>query len=130
MLQSAALGFFAYELSFPVVKDLLTLLYPAYFNINDTSFALMVEEYYALMAIGTVFLVPVTEECLFRGLIFGGFYPKNKAAAYILSAIAFSAIHIVSYLDLYEPMLLLLCFLQYLPAGFFLAWAYARSGTL
>ena len=83
-----------------------------------------------LMSIGTVLLVPVVEEMLFRGVLFGRLYQKNCFLAYALSTILFSCIHIVGYLGVYAPTDLFLSFLQYVPAGICLAWSYAKSGCI
>ena len=105
-------------------------LYPGFANVNDGSIAVMVQQDFLLMAIGTMFLVPVAEEVLFRGLIFRGLYDRSPLAAYLVSIVLFAAMHITGYIGLYEPKLLLLCFLQYLPAGYCLAFAYRHSGTI
>ena len=43
---------------------------------------------------------------------------------------AFALIHVMGYAGLMPAGDLVLSFLQYLPAGFFLAWAYASTGTV
>ena len=88
------------------------------------------QEHPAMMAFTTVFLVPITEETLYRGLFFQGFQRKNRAFAYCLSTFVFAAIHIVSYIGRYDFMTLFLCFIQYLPAGITLAWAYEKADTI
>ena len=103
-------------------------------TIADTPFAKkaagMVQENFALLTIGTVVLVPITEELLFRGLIFRGIYNRSHFWAYAISAVAFSLPHVVGYIGFYDPLLLLLCFVQYLPAGLCLGWAYARADSI
>ena len=74
--------------------------------------------------------VPVTEECVFRGLIFRNLWKTSAIAAYLVSMAAFSAVHIVSYIGVYCPLHLVLAFLQYLPAGIWLAWCYTKSGSI
>ena len=90
----------------------------------------MADQHYLLMTLGTVLLVPITEETLYRGLIFGTIYRKNAVLGYILSAFIFSAVHVVGYIGLQNTTELLISFVQYLPAGLALGWAYARSGTI
>jgi membrane protease YdiL (CAAX protease family) len=80
------------------------------------------------MVIGTVVLVPIVEETLYRGLIFG-LLPK-RILRYAVSVGAFCAIHVMGYIGYYEPLHLLLCFMQYIPAGLVLAYAYERSGSI
>ena len=50
--------------------------------------------------------------------------------AYLLSMSIFSAIHVAGYVGMTDWLTLLLCFFQYLPASFALAWSYHRSGSI
>ena len=123
-------GFALYWLSSYLINILVYLLDPAFSNVNDDSILEMVNESPELMWVGTVLLVPIAEELLFRGAIFGGLYRRNKVIAYTVSIIAFGLLHVLGYVGFYPPYRLLLCFLQYIPAGLFLSWAYAKSGTI
>ena len=105
-------------------------LVPDFANANDAAIAEMAESDLVLMAIGTILLVPPAEECLFRGLIFRNLLKKSRPAAYLISTAAFSLIHLVGFLGVYTPIELLAAFIQYLPAGLCLGWAYERSGTI
>ena len=49
---------------------------------------------------------------------------------YVVSMVVFAAIHTVGYVESEEPVILLLCFLQYLPAGYCLCWCYRQSGNI
>jgi membrane protease YdiL (CAAX protease family) len=90
----------------------------------------MVQENATLMNIGTVLLVPIAEELLYRGLVFRSIHSKSRVWAYVISILVFAALHVVGYIGMYEPMHLFVCLLQYLPAGFCLAWAYERADTI
>ena len=90
----------------------------------------MVADDYTLMIIGTVLLVPITEELLYRGLIFASLYNRSRVLAYIVSTLAFAALHVYTYIGTYPPEQLLLCLLQYLPAGICLGWAYAKTDSI
>lgn len=129
-LRAVALGFVAYWAVNRGVELLMELISPEFANVNDQSIAAMFAEHPALIAVGTVLLVPVAEECLFRGLIFSQLKPKNAVAAYAVSALAFCAIHVVGYVGAYPAETLALCFLQYVPAGLLLAWSYAHCGSI
>lgn len=129
-LRSAFFGFILYWVLNLVLGFIILKLYPVFFNVNDDSISGLVQENSALMTFGTVLLVPVAEEVLYRGLIFRGLYNRNHLAAYIVSTAAFGALHVVNYIGLYEPLHLLLCFVQYIPAGLCLGWAYARADTI
>ena len=109
---------------------IILVIYPEFSNVNDDTISVMVQQNFPLMVIGTVVLVPITEELLFRGLIFRGIYNRSRFWAYAISAVAFSLPHVVGYIGMFDPLLLLLCFVQYLPAGLCLSWAYARADSI
>lgn len=123
-------GFFLYWLLNLLTGQIVLALDPEFSNVNDRTMYAFAAENYPLMFIGTVFFVPVTEECLYRGLLFRGLSDRSEALAWIVSVAAFAAIHIVRYIGAYAPATLLLCFLQYIPAGVCLAGAYRLSGSL
>ena len=125
-LYYAALGFLGYQ----ALGELLMLVLPAAENANNAAITQMILEDPIPMTVSVVILVPVAEECFYRGIIFRGLYDRNPILAYVLSMAAFSAIHVVSYIREYTPMQLLLCFIQYLPAGYCLCFAYRRGGTI
>jgi len=129
-LQAAVLGFVAYYVCFHAMEWLIGLLRPGYTNYNDESIAALSRGNFFLMSIGTVVLVPITEECLYRGLIFRNLYGKSRWAAYIVSILAFAIIHIIGYIGKYSALELLMAFLQYMPAGLCLAWSYAKADTI
>lgn len=127
VLSSAVLGFLAYWLA-NLVMNCLPIF--DFSNVNDQAIASMSAQNYTLVAFGTVLLVPLTEEVLYRGLLFQGLYNRNRTAAYLVSTLVFCAIHVVGYIGSYAPKLLALCFLQYIPAGLCLAWSYARADCI
>lgn len=130
LCQAVILGLAAYYASFHATNWAIGCLVPGYSNYNDQAITDMVTGNYFLMAVGTVILVPPVEECLFRGLIFRNLYGKSPWAGYILSIAAFAIIHILGYIGRYAPLELLMAFLQYLPAGLCLAWAYTKADTI
>ena len=90
----------------------------------------MVSGNFLIMAVGSVLFVPMAEELIHRGLIFGTCARHNRFLAYALSTAFFAAIHVVGYIGICTERDLILAFVQYLPAGLILAWAYERSGTI
>ena len=130
LIRAVLFGLARYMIFSSLMGILILELAPDFINANDATINGMVEENLFLMALGTIVLVPPVEECLFRGLIFRNLYDKHKVLAYIVSPVCFAAVHLVSYLGVYTPVELLAAFLQYLPAGLCLAWAYTRSGTI
>ena len=129
-LRGAFLALLAYWVGSIIIRIVIQGISPDFFNVNDNSIAKMSQDNYTLMALGTVFLVPITEEVLYRGLVFGKLYNRNRFLAYFVSTIVFCALHVVGYIGQYSPMHLLLCLLQYVPAGLSLGWAYAKTGTI
>lgn len=130
ILRTVAICGAIYYISTFLLNCLILYLNPNFSNINDTAIATMVSEHRMLMIIGLVILVPPVEEFLYRGFLFGKLYPRSPFLAYFVSIVAFAAIHIVGYIGEASSAQLTLCFLQYLPAGFCLAAAYAYSGSL
>ena len=122
--------YYAYSISSLVVTTLINTLYPQFYNVNDSYVSSMVADDFPLMIIGTTLLVPLTEEVLYRGLIFGGLYNRSKLLAYAVSTLAFAALHVISYIGMYPSEHLLICLIEYIPAGICLGWAYAMSDSI
>lgn len=129
-LRFAGLGFMLYYLGMLLVSFLILSVNPDFSNVNDNNIADMVQEHTKLLSFGTVFLVPVVEETLYRGLIFQQLQRKHRFLAYLVSCLVFSGVHVVGYIGKAHWLTLLLCFVQYLPAGISLAWAYEKSDTI
>ena len=127
---AAFLGFVAYWSANLALSICIMKLFPDYANPNDGSIAEMAGGNFPIMAIGTVLFVPVAEELIHRGLVFGLLLPKSKVAAYGISTALFAAVHVIGYLGSTQELTLLLAFIQYLPAGLVLGWAYEKSGTI
>ena len=113
-----------------VMEFLMGHFLPNFQNLNDASITSKVHANYTLMAISVVILVPLMEEVFFRGLIFRKLYGKNRFAAYLVSILAFSCIHILGYIGVYSPLELIMAVLEYLPAGIWLAWSYTKADTI
>ena len=124
------LGLVIYWTSNLVMSELTYRIMPDFYNVNDAGITAMSQDAFLLMAIGTVLLVPVAEESLFRGLLFRGIYGKSRWAAYAVSALCFCLPHVSVYIGSYDLSLLAMCFIQYLPAGLMLAWSYEKSNTI
>ena len=129
-LRYAGQGLIAYYLLGAAVSWLILWICPDFVNLNDANVTSMTTQGGNLMALATVVLVPVAEETLFRGLLFAGLYRRSPVAAWCVSTAAFSLVHIAGYIGLYQPEMLLVAFLQYLPAGLCLASAYRKSDTI
>ncbi len=130
ILVIALAGFCLYRLCAFLFGFLISLADPNFSNVNDSNIADQLSENYLVMAMGTVVLVPTAEELMHRGLVFGSLYEKNKPLAYMVSTALFAATHVMGYVGAFPPLTLLLCFLQYLPAGLILALSYEKSGSM
>ncbi len=130
VLWYAALGYLGSDLLTTLISSLCYRMDPSFYNLNNQAVADTVNQAYVLSIIGTVLLVPVAEEVLYRGVVFRGLYGKSPIGAYIVSCLLFAAIHVVGYLDSYSPFHCLLALLQYLPAAYCLCWAYRQTGTI
>ena len=128
--QALILGLVAYYVCTWAVGHFIRLIDPGFANANDAAITSMMGSSRFLMTVGTVILVPLAEECLFRGLIFRTLYSSSRWAAYIVSILVFAAVHIVGFITQYSPLELLLSFLQYLPAGLCLAWTYTKADCI
>ena len=76
-----------------------------------------------------IFLAPIVEEVLFRGVLFGSVRTRSRLWAYIASAAAFSLYHVWQYAAGGDLSMLLYA-LEYVPISIVLAWAYERSGCI
>ena len=129
-LRFAAFGFALYYLFSLAVAALILWISPDFSNVNDDTVLELFQEHPALMSFTTILLVPITEETLYRGLLFQGFQRKSRLFAYCFSTLIFAAIHVVGYIGRYDLLTLTLCYIQYLPAGIAIAWAYEKADTI
>lgn len=129
-IQAVVLGYVAYWASSEAMEFVMSYLLPGFSNINDAAITELARTNYTLMLIGVVFLVPLSEEMLYRGLIFRNLWQSSKVAAHLLSMAAFAAVHVLGYIGSEDITALLICFLQYLPAGLCLAWTYTKADNI
>ena len=130
IITSALMGFGIYWLGNLLVGSLIISLNPDFANVNDATISAMAEDNFLPIAICTIFFVPITEELLYRGVLFAGFFKRSPILAFIFSTLIFSAIHILGYITEYSWDTLLLCFIQYIPPSIALGFAYAKSGSI
>ena len=130
ILKIVGIGLLLYFATTYLVGILIVILDPEFSNANDNSIAGMLDQNYALMSLSAVLLAPITEELLYRGIVFGQIYKRFPIAAFIISAVIFSSLHVVSYIGSYAPLRLLLCFIQYLPPSIVLAWTYVKADNI
>ena len=129
-IKGAFLGFCVYYVTTMALNHLIAALYPAFSNINDGNVASLIRLGNVPMIIGTMFLVPVAEEVLYRGVVFQSLYAVNRFWGHVLSAAIFCAVHIIGYIGTADPLTLALSFIQYIPAALCLAWAYTEADNI
>lgn len=129
-LQAVVLGFVGYCVATRAISMAVEFIFPGFSNLNDASIAALAGNHYVLMVIGTVLLVPTAEEVLFRGVAFGSIRRKSRLWAYVISVALFAFIHISGFLAGGDWLRLGLSFLQYIPAGLFLAWSYEKADSI
>jgi len=129
-IQAVILGYVAYWASSRLLDWGMSYLFPDFTNVNDAAISAMAGNSYTLIAVAVIGLVPLAEEVFYRGLIFRNLYQSSRVAAYLVSMAAFAAIHVLGYLGSESVTTLVLCFLQYLPAGLCLAWTYTKADNI
>lgn len=129
-LVAVAGGFAIYYFGNILAALVTQLIQPGMENINDSHIEDLAGHGFALMCLFTVILTPLAEELMFRGLIFSSLRPRSRFWAYAVSMTAFSLLHVLGYIGAYPLSTLALCLVQYLPAGFALAWALEYSGSI
>ena len=129
-LRFAALGLILYYIGSFLVGLVISSVSQDFSNVNDNAIFEMAQDNYFQIAICTVLLVPFTEELIYRGVIFRSLHSKSRLAAYVVSAAVFSLIHVAGYIGTASGTVLLLCFLQYIPAGLSLGWAYEKADSI
>lgn len=77
-----------------------------------------------------VLLIPLIEETLFRGLVFGSLRHYSRPLAYLVTVLLYAFACVWRYaLDFGDPRYLLLM-AQYLPMSLALAWCYDNGGSI
>lgn len=84
-----------------------------------------------LMALMVVLVIPVVEELLFRGVIFGSIYPKSAFLGFLVSVLLFAlfqtrlfAVHVN------DSLYTIIYFFQFVPMGLFLCWLYRSTNSI
>lgn len=128
LIVAAALA--VYYVCFFAVSALVSHFAPDFGNRNDDAMLRYFGEGFGLTAAVTILLAPLTEEILFRGLLFSGLRRVSRLGAYLISSLCFASIHVAGYLGTYSPLQFSLALAQYLPAGLILAFSEEKSGTI
>ena len=129
-LYYAILAYLGSQLFLTLVNRVILAIRPDFGNVNDESIHAMLAQAPGIMVLGAVVLAPVAEEIFYRGIFFRKLFDVKPWLGYLASMLVFAAVHTVGYIGSVEPALLMLGFLQYLPAGYCLCWCYRQTGTI
>ncbi len=124
------LGYGAYIVLELVLSLVYSLWVPELTVPNDDSIRTMAGMNYALMTAAAVLLAPLTEETLLRGFLFGSLRRWNRAAAYVVTALIFAAMHVMGYVFQMDVRTLLLNIPLYMLPGMALCLSYEYAGTV
>lgn len=114
-----------------VLSLALTLLggWPSSTANNEAVISLAAEGRNRMFAI-SVFLAPVVEEPIFRGLLYGAVRRHSRAAAYFASVLVFGLYHVWQYVFVFADWRYLLQIINYIPVTAALCYSYERSGSI
>lgn len=129
-VRTAIGGFFIMYALTSAATALLLLFESVLQNPNDAQAMEMMKENFGVVKGLSVFVAPIVEEVLFRGVLFGSLRKRGRGKAYIISALVFGLYHVWQSAALSGDWTLLLYAVQYLPVAVVLNWCYERSGTL
>ncbi len=99
-------------------------------NLNDAAVTAQVHDAPQTMRIILIFVAPLIEEVLFRGLVFGNLKDHNRWGAYLFSAGLYALFPVWRFVAADWSGAALAVAVQYLIPGLVLAGAYEYAGTL
>ncbi len=130
LLKGILLGYCIYIACQGTLSVVYEMVCPDLTSPNDSTLRSMAQSSFATVTVAAVLLAPLTEETLFRGLIFGELRKKSRPLAYVVTALCFGAIHVMGYLSQLSPVTLLLNITLYMLPSVALCFCYEYSGTI
>lgn len=140
VLKFALLGLVLAQLANLLANDLIFYFLPNYFgygptgpyflNIRKELIAACGSENFPLTALCLILFVPVWEELLHRGLVFGTLVQKSLPLAYVAATLLYALLPIVPLLGNYRADYVILHFIQYIPISLMFCWIYTKSETI
>lgn len=97
---------------------------------NDETVMDLAQQGYNVMFAIAVFMAPLVEEPLFRGLVFGGLRKRSRVLAYAVSVGLFALYHVWQYAVVYSDPSYLRFALNYVPVSIALAFSYEKTGSI
>lgn len=140
VLKFTLLGYALAFLANLLTNDLIYYFLPKYFYYNETGphFANLSKTHidalatvnFPLTAVAMIFFVPVVEELMYRGFVFGSLVQKNTPLAYAISTILYCLVLTAPILGQYPADYVILSFIQYIPINLMFCWIYTRTETV
>lgn len=139
-LWKSVLMFIAAQLATLVINDIFLLFDVGMFTWGDFGPSMVTK--YDLYWLGLlpqspwigitliILILPVLQEILLRGLLFGSVCQRFPALAFLLTTVVFALIHTVPYLDGCTFEHILVMSVQYIPAGIALTAAYCMTESI
>ena len=109
---------------------LLAVLGDELLNPNNAALSELAESNSGVMWGLSVFLAPLAEEILFRGVLFGSLRGKNRTLAFAISIAAFGIYHLWQSALVEMDWRVFLYALQYIAPGYALAWLYEKTSCI
>ena len=119
-----------YVMSIPTSVILIAVESNGVENPGNANMLLQAAGNYGIVKAVGIFIAPIVEEVLFRGVVFGSIRPRSRFWAYAVSVLLFSAYHVAGYAVGSGDLTQLIYILQYVPAAIVLAWVYEHSGCI
>lgn len=143
ILTVAKFSLLGYALAFLanlLTNDLIYYFLPKYFYYNETGphftnlckihIGTLATANFPLTAVTVILFVPVVEEVLYRGLVFGNLLRKNLPLAYVISTLLYCLVLILPILRNASADYIILSFIQYIPINLMFCWIYTRTETI
>lgn len=103
---------------------------PAFFNVQKVALAAAAGESFLPAFLRAALLVPVAEELLYRGVLFGTLHNKWGWPAYLVTALLYALAATAPLIGSYPTDFVILHFLQTLPLSLIFGWVYTSSDTI
>ena len=129
-IRTALGGFFIMYALTTAATALMMVLQPLLTETGEAQSMGMMETHFGVMKGLSVFIAPLVEEVLFRGVLFGSLRRRGRGKAYLISVLVFCLFHVWQSIALTGDWSQLIYAVQYIPIAVVLNWCYERSGTL
>ncbi len=96
-------------------------------NPNDTEIMAQASRDNGVIMSLAIFIGPLIEETLFRGVVFGSLRRRSRVLAYLVSLFLFCLYHVWQYAVYNGDITMLLYGLEYIPIGLVITWCYEST---